>query len=120
MLDGLRLWLERGLEEPAAVRGATDEYRADSDPVGRFISECVEEAPGERVQAGEMYKAFVRWCEAGGERVWKRPSFGTALRERRLKREKVGCHWYVDVRLVNVPDADVDGPPPVEGEDDYD
>lgn len=119
VLDGTRLWLEKGLEVPDAVRAATDQYREDSDPIGRFIGECVEEAAGFTVQASEMYEAYRKWCVANAERPWTNTSFGKVLPERGLERSDGRIRVYQNVRLVNVPDIGADEPPPVEGPEDY-
>ncbi|MCE8421909.1 phage/plasmid primase, P4 family, partial [Rhodovulum sulfidophilum] len=37
LVDGAIEFLERGLDEPEAVRSATQDYREDSDPIGTFI-----------------------------------------------------------------------------------
>lgn len=119
ILDGVRIWLERGLVVPDSVRAATDEYRADSDPVGRFLTECVEAAPNESVQASVMYEAYKAWCSANAERVWTISTFGKALPERGMERSDGRIRVYMNVRLVNVPEASSE-PPPVGGPEDYD
>ena len=118
ILDGVRIWLERGLVVPDRVRAATDEYRADSDPLGRFIVECIEDAPGENVQASVMYEAYKAWCAANAERPWSLTAFGRAMPERSVEKSDGRIRVYMNVRLANVPEASRD-PPPVEGPDDY-
>jgi len=103
ILDGLRLWLEQGLVVPPSVRGATERYKADSDPLGRFLAGCVEAAPGENVQASVIYGAYRDWCAANAERAWKQAAFGRGLRERGMVRRDGARRFYLDIRLVNVP-----------------
>lgn len=118
MLDGVRMWLEDGLAIPDKVRAATDEYRADSDPLGRFITSCTVKASGSVTAAREMYSAYQRWCKANAERVWTQTSFGRGLTERGIHRDKVaGLVIYLDVKLVNVPDDDGEDPPPPDPDD---
>lgn len=118
-LDGVRLWLERGLEVPDRVRAATDDYRSDSDPLGRFIAACVRETPGEWVAGAEMYKAFAAWCTSNAERVWTQTAFGRALPERGIEKDNTGGRVrYLDVSLVNMPSTSSEPPPP-ESMDDY-
>lgn len=118
ILDGVRIWLERGLVVPDRVRAATDEYRADSDPLGRFIAECIEPAPNESVQASVMYEAYKAWCAASAERPWSLTAFGKAMPERGVEKSDGRIRVYMDVRLANVPEASSD-PPPVDGPNDY-
>ena len=117
-LDGLRIWLENGLIIPNAVRVATDDYRADQDPIGRFIAECIEPAEGMNVQAAVMYDAYVQWCKANAERHWSMTAFGKALPERGISKTDGRIRVYEHVRLVNVPTATNDPPPPTD-EGDY-
>jgi putative DNA primase/helicase len=51
LLEGLVDWRLNGLQEPASVRGATADYREESDPLGRFLALCTAEAKGERCQS---------------------------------------------------------------------
>lgn len=42
MIDGLIDYLDGGLQEPAQILDATQEYRADSDPIGDFLATACE------------------------------------------------------------------------------
>jgi len=113
MLDGVRIWLENGLFVPDRIRAATDEYRADSDPLGRFIAECIVPRNGCSVQAAAMYEAYKAWCSANAERPWTMTAFGKALPERGITKADGRIRVYMNVDLVNVPEASED-PPPVD------
>jgi putative DNA primase/helicase len=82
LLDGLRDWAERGLIAPDEVTKATEDYRRDSDPLGRFLAACVVRAPGERVQASTMHELFVAWARANGASEWSAKGLANALKER--------------------------------------
>lgn len=118
-LDGLRCWLEDGLQVPNRVTAATESYRQDMDPVGRFLTACVVSELGGDIQATEMYGAYCRWCAVNAERPWSQTAFGKALPDRGIdKKVTKGRVFYQDVRLENVPDVldDSDQPPPPEDE----
>lgn len=117
ILDGVRMWLEDGLYVPARVRAATDDYRSDSDPLGRFISDCIARADGEGVAAAEMYDAYKAWCLLNAERPWTMTSFGRALPERGIERSDGRVRRYINVQLVNVPQNEA--APPPNGPEDY-
>ena len=118
LLDGVRVWLERGLVVPDSVRAATEDYKNDSDPLGRFIADCLVERVGERVAGAAMYEAYQTWCAANAERPWGQVNFGKALPERGVLKERIGGFvFYLDRMLVNVPTAEE--PPPPDGPDDY-
>jgi len=113
LLDGLRDWLDHGLVTPEGVTKATEEYRSDSDPLGRFLAVCVKAAPGERVQSSEMHKVFSAWAAASGERAWTPQGLGRALGERGIKRKQSNVIWWLDVQLIKHADdfVDADGKP---------
>jgi putative DNA primase/helicase len=100
LLDGLRLWCDKGLIEPEDVMKATAEYRSSSDPLGRFLSTCVEETIGERVQSSVLYQVFEAWCKSSGETAWKQKGFSLAMEERGYKRKHSDVTWFLDVKLV--------------------
>lgn len=118
LLDGARIWLERGLVVPEVIRAKTDEYKAESDPLGRFIADCVEAAPNENVRAQDMYEAYCRWCKPNSERPWSMTTFGKAMPERGYEKTDGRIRVYRNVRLVNVPE-DSGEPPPPNGPEDY-
>jgi putative DNA primase/helicase len=113
LLDGLRLWLDKGLIEPEDVTQATAEYRSSSDPLGRFLKTCVEECAGERVQSSSLYQVFEAWCKSSGETAWKQKGFSLAMEERGYKRKHSDVTWFLDIKLIrHVHDfVDSDGHP---------
>lgn len=100
LLDGLRLWCDKGLIEPDAVTEATAEYRSASDSLGRFLQTCLVDSPGDRVQSSEAYKVFEAWCKSSGETVWKQKGFSMAMEERGYKRKQSDVMWFLDVKLI--------------------
>jgi putative DNA primase/helicase len=100
LLDGLRLWCDKGLVEPEAVTLATAEYRSASDPLGRFLSTCVEESAGDRVQSSVLYQVFEAWCKSSGETAWKQKGFSMAMEERQYKRLHSNVTWFLDIKLI--------------------
>ena len=98
-LDGLRLYLEEGLDIPAAVRAATDEYRADSDPIGDFIATCTEPDPHGHIEAGKFYQAYVYWAQQNGMPPWKGTAFGRALGQKGLAKEMGRIRKYTGIVL---------------------
>lgn len=119
MLDGARLWLESGLVVPSAVQSATDEYRRDSDPIGRFMADCVAPEIGAAVQVSEMYGVYCAWCRWAMEKPWTQKSFARTMVEKKgVRRVRRDERLYVDVALK--PDrpgrGESDPPPAREGE----
>ena len=84
LIAGLLDYLEGGLQEPAAVTAATDEYRQDSDPVGRFLaSSCVITGESaDRIDAAELGRALNLWLALNGMSTWTPTTTGRRLGER--------------------------------------
>mgnify|MGYP006347792955 CR=1 FL=1 len=100
IVDGLVDWLENGLTEPLAVIEATAQYRDDSDPLGRFIKDCLEPAAGQRVQSSHMHEVYAAWCKAAGEREWTSTGFAKAMMDKGFtKKTSNGVKW-LDVRMT--------------------
>jgi putative DNA primase/helicase len=100
LLDGLRDWVDHGLVEPEAVTAATERYREESDPLGRFLATCVKVAEGKRVQSSEMHKVFNAWAKASGVREWTNTGLSRALSDRGYVSKHSNVMWWLDVTLV--------------------
>jgi putative DNA primase/helicase len=61
-IAGCLEWQRTGLQPPAAVKGAVDEWREECDLVAEFIGAGCEPAPGEWIAASSFYAAFLGWC----------------------------------------------------------
>ena len=62
MVDGCLEWLRRGLDPPPSVRAATEQYRAESDPVADFLRDRCATDPELTARAGELYLAYQSWA----------------------------------------------------------
>lgn len=100
LLDGLSDYLDNGLNPPAEVIAATQEYREDSDPIGRFIADCtVVSAPdsGAKVEGGPFYKLYVAWAKANGERPFSPKAFSRGLQDHGIRRHKSSGIYYLGI-----------------------
>ncbi len=113
LLAGLIDWRLHGLREPESVRGATADYRDQSDPMGRFLTSCTRPDPGKRSQSSKLYALFLAWAKATGEREWTQTGFSKAMLDRGYRKiESHGMHW-LDLEMVKAPlDFDEDAMPP--------
>jgi putative DNA primase/helicase len=100
LLDGLRVWLDKGLQEPAEVVQATAEYRDASDPLGRFLTSCVVASPGDRVQSSVLHEVYEAWCKVSGEIAWKNRGLSLAMAERGFKSKQSNVMWWLDIKLT--------------------
>jgi putative DNA primase/helicase len=100
LVRGCLDWQQYGLTTPAAVQGATAEYRSAEDVVGAFMTECCATGGADyRVQAGDLYAGYVSWTEASGERPMSKKQFGDTLTERGIERFNSHGWWYRGIAL---------------------
>ncbi len=82
MMDGAIEWWDQGLDPPAKVRTATEEYRKAEDLVQQFVDDRCDLDDAAATLSRELYGAFKLWCDGQGIR---RPISQRALAEE-LKR----------------------------------
>ncbi len=100
LLDGIRDYLDNGLALPDEVSDATADYRVESDPLGQFMDVCVDYADGARIQSTDLYRLYVAWCIANGEKHWTAQGFGRAMGERGYKRKRSNVVFWLDLKLT--------------------
>jgi len=82
LLAGLRDSLENPFWMAAEVRAATDDYRHDQDSLSGFFDECCEIGKTLSCGSGELYSAFVCYCERLDEKPFAHKTFSKCLKER--------------------------------------
>lgn len=102
LLDGVSDYLEYGLAVPASVAAATAEYKAEQDPIGRFIEEALVVDPGRMIAAQTLYRCYETWCKADGREPTTMTMFGRVLGDHHMRKEKKsGTMTYMDVRVAS-------------------
>lgn len=103
LIDGCLAWQRDGLGEPAVIRDATDEYRADSDPIADFVAEGCEPDRDSVTPAGELFVAYTKWADkqrlSKAERL-NGKDFGYRMVERFQRKHTSRGNVYEGVRLV--------------------
>jgi len=102
MVRGCLEWQKRGLAPPDVVKAATEEYRAESDPVAAFLQERCLIGPGYLARAGALYKAYQEWSEEAGLKERERLSntkFGRTVAGRFLRKEQGSGNFYQGIGL---------------------
>lgn len=99
LIDGARMYLERGLQPPDSVAAATEQYRADSDQLGQFLADETEKVPGARVQATILYGRYCDWCRENAAEPISATLFGRRLRDRGMESEKYGVMYWRGIEL---------------------
>lgn len=81
-VEGCLEWQRVGLNPPAIVRDATNEYLESEDSLGRWIAESCVLAPELSVTASELYLDWKVWSERSGEPVVSQKRFAQSLEAR--------------------------------------
>jgi putative DNA primase/helicase len=97
LLDGLRDYLDNGLSPPDAVKVATQEYREDSDPIGRFLRDCTRPELKARTAGGDLYKLYEAWAKANGDPKWSPKAFKRGLADHGIRAMKSSSMFYLDI-----------------------
>ena len=100
LVEGLKDWMREGLVLPENVRQASETFREESDPLGRFLADCTRQALGKRVPAVELFALFGAWAKATGETEWTMKGFGAALRDRGLAAQKSSTIYWLDIEMT--------------------
>src|SRR5215211_6625685 len=82
IIHGCLEWQRGGLQAPEEVRQATRAYRAEMDVLAAFLADCCLRGEDEDAFAGELWRAWKRWCEETGEQAGSQKRFGGRLTER--------------------------------------
>lgn len=80
LVEGYRLLVEEGLTQTSAVSSATENYRHDSDKVGKFIEELLEPDVNAEERTSAVYAAYQKWCRRNGYYIESSSSFLNAMR----------------------------------------
>ena len=87
-LAGCLAWQRDGLAMPAAVSAATANYRAESDILAGWMTDCCVIDPTATETAKALYESYVQWCQDAEENSVTQRTFGTRLTERGFDRFK--------------------------------
>lgn len=77
-IEGLKAYYAEGAIPPECVTAATDEYRANSDKIGNFISECLEESE-KNSTVKDVYDKYILWCRDNGFGAENKSNFTAEL-----------------------------------------
>ena len=109
LIEGCLAWQGTGLQPPAAVRDATEEYLANEDVLSTWLSERCIVGPGEWAPRNELFTSFVRWADASREHAGTQKQFLDAMRQHEF--EEAGRNGVRGFRGVRVKPIVIPLPP---------
>lgn len=105
-VEGCLRWQEDGLDFPESVTIATEEYRVESDSIGRFVDEHCVVGEFAQAKARNLYAAYRQWAEGAGEHPMTETAFGRRLAERGYEKGRVlGGLFYRGVGVRGASEA---------------
>lgn len=106
MIDGWRAYRARadagkgappGIDPPEQMRLLKDALLEHADPIGEFIKDCCEQAPGVAdIRTSAFYKVFAEWCEMTGSACYGKQTVTRIMQEKGFGKRKDGggiIHW---------------------------
>ena len=79
-VEGCLEWRKEGLGIPDVVTNATQEYRDESNLLGRFIDECCLIGEGYQCRPMQLYASYKFWAEERGEEMISAHRLGKELK----------------------------------------
>ena len=88
-IEGCLQWRKFGLDPPASVREATEDYLEAEDTLNIWINECcdVSDASG-YTSVASLYARWKEWADKSGEFAGTMKAFSQKLEDRRFKRHR--------------------------------
>lgn len=88
-IEGLKMFMQEGLNPPEVVKKATKHYQEISDTIGIFLSEAIVYSKGDYVKGQELYENYTTWCNHNGYNELNMQNFYSELRTKKLLTERV-------------------------------
>lgn len=88
MIDGCLAWQRQGLNPPAVVRDATEDYLSAEDAIAIWLEERCDVGPEHTSTISALYLSWRGWCEQNGEADCSQKRFSQTLVARGFIRER--------------------------------
>jgi P4 family phage/plasmid primase-like protien len=92
-------WQRAGLNPPASVLAATDEYKSQEDIIGRFVAECCDEYPHGNTRFAQIYARFETWAEDSGDFLPPKRAVGAWLKEHGYEEFSANGRCYRGIKI---------------------
>ena len=67
MIEGCRVWRDSGLDPPARISEATQDYLESQDVIGHWIEDCCVINPNASEPRTTLFEYWARWAKAHNE-----------------------------------------------------
>lgn len=88
-VEGCLIWQRNGLNPPASVLSATEEYFEAEDALGQWLDERCQLHPEMRTPTADLFDDWREWCEKSGEYVGSIKRFAEVLLVRGFEKTRM-------------------------------
>jgi putative DNA primase/helicase len=104
LVEGCLAWQRSGLQPPAAVRAATEEYLTSEDVLGSWLDERCDVAAGHWAPRDALFESWSGWANHAREFVGTAKQFYEAMRQHEFEEGKrEGVRGFRGVQLKPAP-----------------
>jgi P4 family phage/plasmid primase-like protien len=82
MIEGYVEWKRSGLMVPDGIRKATEDYLAEQDTLGEWITDYVKADPNAFTLTRDLFKSWKDWCEDRNLAAGTATAFSESLKDR--------------------------------------
>lgn len=101
IIDGAYDYYKYGLQEPAIVREATEEYCSKADSIKSFLNEATIYEQGSLVKSSVLHQAYVNYCQYNSYTALDIKSFSQLLAQKGFeKKQKNTGAYFKDLKLI--------------------
>lgn len=85
VIEGALEWGEKGLGKALAVERATEEYRIESDHLGKWLYECTVEDDAGQLSSNDAFDNYKQWAKDRSEHAFTQTTWGRMLSRMRFE-----------------------------------
>jgi putative DNA primase/helicase len=102
MVRGFQAWLEKGLNPPAIVLKATEEYFQVNDHIGSYLAERTAADANAKTPVKHLYEDYVAWARDSGLKPLGKHQLGDLLRSRGVEQDRSGSARFWKGLVLNL------------------
>lgn len=103
MIEGCIAWQRQGLNAPATVLAATEEYLRGEDALLTWMGEKCELHPGAKEGGDALFASWAAWARFSGEEIGTKKRFYDEMEKRfRHTRNNKGEHSFAGIMVIPV------------------
>lgn len=103
-VEGAMLWEREGLEPPACVKAATEEYKSEMDLLASFMDACVviDYTAQDAIPASDLYAIYTAWANENNEYVMTSRKFFVEIGKKIPEKSRLSSGIvYKKIRLTD-------------------